>query len=187
MTSPTTSKVRILKLTNTNKAVTADGLFDRHFELIQVSRTNRNISCCKYSDNRELIIFGCQVGTIELLNKDTHHHFGTLYDRKSPLSPITKITHKNCLKQNKSFLCSDIGGNIKCWNQETKKMIYNIQAGRPILGLTYHPVESEFLALGDDGILSLYDENTSQVIHSFEQSYTVNTRDGHSDKVFSGK
>lgn len=155
----------------------------------RILRTNRQILCCKYSDDRTIIAIGCSNGTVELINNRTGHHLMTLLDSdiiKDPtISGVTEIVHKNAHNFDNTILCTYASGYLKCWHQKSFKCLYTIQEDCQLLGMAYHPSNSMFITLRDDGKVNLYDEMTLSVVHEFQGSELLKM-DGHSSRVFSG-
>ncbi|OWR41292.1 hypothetical protein KGM_206112 [Danaus plexippus plexippus] len=165
-------------------------IYQGEVNVLSIIDTNKEIMCCKYTEDVKDIAAGFIDGTIRLFdcnNGDCKHILVDDECRAYP-GPVTSIKHRPVSKAHpitNMLLSSYVNGCIKCWKYKYEQCLYTIREKRQTLGLCYHPRYSKFVTYGDDAKLNMYDEEAQTQERAFYSSQRKNIRDGHTSRIFS--
>ncbi|KAJ2952731.1 hypothetical protein O0L34_g7083 [Tuta absoluta] len=164
-------------------------IYNGEINLLSIIETNKDIMCCKYTEDTLEIAAGFTDGVIRLFDCSTGSCTHTLVDDecRSYPGPVTTIKHRPVSKAHPTtnvLLASYINGCIKCWKYRYNTCLYTIREKRQTLGLSYHPRYTKFVTYGDDCKLNMYDEEAQTQERSFYSSQRKNTTDGHTSRIF---
>ncbi|XP_026745654.1 transcription initiation factor TFIID subunit 5-like isoform X2 [Trichoplusia ni] len=157
--------------------------------VLSIIDTNKDIMCCKYTEDTNDVAAGFTDGTIRLFNCNSGQCVHTLVDdecRAYP-GPVTAIKHRPVSKAHpvtNMLLSSYVNGCIKCWSYKYDQCLYTIREKRQTLGLCYHPCHSKFVTYGDDAKLNMYDEEAQTQERAFYSSGHRSKMDGHESRIF---
>ncbi|KAG6458809.1 hypothetical protein O3G_MSEX011054 [Manduca sexta] len=157
--------------------------------VLSIIDTNKEIMCCKYTEDLNDIAAGFTDGSIRLFSCSTGSCTHTLVDdecRAYP-GPVTAIKHRPVSKAHpitNMLLSCYVNGCIKCWKYKYDQCLYTIREKRQTLGLSYHPRFSKFITYGDDAKLNMYDEEAQTQERAFYSSQKKNLMDGHTSRIF---
>ncbi|KPJ06103.1 WD repeat-containing protein tag-125 [Papilio machaon] len=164
-------------------------LYQGDVNLLSIINTNKDIMCCKYTEDVNDIALGFSDGTVRLFDCNNGNCSHTLVDdecRTYP-GPVTGIKHRPVSKSHpvtNTLLTSYVNGYVKCWKYNYHQCLYTIREKRQTLGLCYHPRHSKFVTYGDDAILNMYDDETQTQERAFHSSGKRGTIDGHQSRIF---
>ncbi|XP_028042374.1 transcription initiation factor TFIID subunit 5-like [Bombyx mandarina] len=164
-------------------------VYQGQVNVLSVIDTNKEIMCCKYTEDVNEIATGFTDGTIRLFscNDGTCTHLLVDDECRSYPGPVTAIKHRPVSKAHpitNTLLSSYVNGCIKCWKYKYDQCLYTIREKRQILGLNYHPRFSKFITYGDDSKLNMYDEEAQTQERAFYSSQRKNIMDGHTSRIF---
>lgn len=157
---------------------------DDNIKSVKIFKTNFDINCIKYTDDKKFIAAGCFDGAINTYNIKSTQHELCLYDADTKLvdnvcTGITSVSNKENV-----ITCSYSGGLIKQWRLDKKECVFTIKEKRQTMGVVYHPKKPKLFAFGDDGKILMYDAETrkNELIYQCSESRKL---DGHVTKIFS--
>ncbi|CAK1552018.1 unnamed protein product [Leptosia nina] len=164
-------------------------IYQGEVNVLSIIDTNKDIMCCKYTEDTKDIATGFIDGTVRLFDCSTGNCTHTLVDdecRAYP-GPVTAIKHRPVSKAHpitNMLLSSYVNGCIKCWKYKYDQCIYTIREKRQTLGICYHPRFTKFVTYGDDAKLNMYDEEAQTQERTFYSSQRKNIIDGHTSRIF---
>ncbi|KAF9418457.1 hypothetical protein HW555_004745 [Spodoptera exigua] len=164
-------------------------IYQGDVNVLSIIDTNKEIMCCKYTEDVNEIAAGFNDGTMRVFSCNTGHCIHTLVDEECRAypGPVTSIKHRPVSKANpitNMLLSSYVNGCIKCWKYKYDQCLYTIREKRQTLGLNYHPRHSKFVTYGDDAKLNMYDEEAQTQERAFYSSNQRNKVDGHTSRIF---
>ncbi|KAL4710745.1 hypothetical protein ACJJTC_004390 [Scirpophaga incertulas] len=157
--------------------------------VLSIIDADRNIMCCKYTEDSKHIAIGLTDGVIGVFDCNTGKSTHTLVDEEcqSYPGPVTAIKHRPVSSSHpvtNTLLASYVNGCIKCWQYKYRQCLYTIREKRQTLGLCYHRHYSKFITFGDDAKLNMYHEEAQTQERSFYSSKRKNIFDGHISRIF---
>ncbi|XP_075970089.1 uncharacterized protein LOC142972684 [Anticarsia gemmatalis] len=157
--------------------------------VLSIIDTNKDIMCCKYTEDVNSIAAGFSDGSIRVFCCHTGTCSNTLVDDETRAypGPVTAIKHRPVSKAHpitNMLLSSYVNGCIKCWKYKYDQCLYTIREKRQTLGLSYHPRFSKFVTYGDDAKLCMYDEEAQTQERAFYSSQQKNVINGHTSRIF---
>ncbi|RVE43729.1 hypothetical protein evm_011578 [Chilo suppressalis] len=164
-------------------------IYQGEVNVLSVIETNKDIMCCKYTEDVKDVAAGFTDGTIRLFDCTSGTNTHTLVDEecKSYPGPVTAIKHRPVSKAHpitNMLLSCYVNGCIKCWKYKYEQCLYTIREKRQTLGLCYHPHYTKFVTYGDDAKLNMYDEEAQTQERAFYSSPRKNIVDGHTSRIF---
>ncbi|XP_049867673.1 uncharacterized protein LOC126367914 [Pectinophora gossypiella] len=167
----------------------ANQTYQGEINLLSIVDTNKEIMCCKYTEDTNEVAAGFTDGIIRLFDCKTGGCTHTLVDDecRSYPGPVTAIKHRPVSKAHpitNLLLSSYVNGCIKCWKYKYDQCLYTIREKRQTLGLNYHPRFTKFISYGDDARLNMYDEEAQTQERTFYSSQRKNFIDGHTSRIF---
>ncbi|XP_045491170.1 uncharacterized WD repeat-containing protein alr3466-like [Colias croceus] len=164
-------------------------IYQGEVNVLSIIDTNKDIMCCKYTEDTKDIATGFIDGIIRLFDCNTGNCTHTLVDDecRSYPGPVTAIKHRPVSKAHpitNMLLSSYVNGCIKCWKYKYDQCIYTIREKRQTLGICYHPRFTKFVTYGDDAKLNMYDEEAQTQERTFYSSGRKNIIDGHASRIF---
>ncbi|XP_023947804.1 uncharacterized WD repeat-containing protein alr3466 [Bicyclus anynana] len=164
-------------------------VYQGEVNVLSIIDTNKEITCCKYTEDVKEVAAGFIDGSIRLFDCNTANCLHTLVDdecRAYP-GPVTAIKHRPVSKAHpvtNMLLSCYVNGCIKCWKYKYEQCLYTIREKRQTLGLCYHPRFNKFVTYGDDAKLNMYDEEAHTQERAFYSSQRKNIMDGHTSRIF---
>ncbi|XP_063359507.1 uncharacterized protein LOC134648857 [Cydia amplana] len=164
-------------------------IYSGQVNVLSIIDLDKDIRCCKYSEDVREIAVGFADGTVRLFDCSTGECTHSLVDDecRSYPGPVTSIKHRpisDAHPNSNTLLSTYVNGCIKCWMYKYDQCLYTIREKRQTLGLTYHPRFCKFVAYGDDCRINMYDEESQTQERAFYSSGTRGVLDGHSSRIF---
>ncbi|XP_075217902.1 WD repeat-containing protein 18-like [Lycorma delicatula] len=150
----------------------------------------KDFTCVKYIENGSKILTGCSDGLIRIYESGTLQLtkvLGTANDTDNqstiPVTDITSVPPRDEAYLN-YFMATYANGYVKLWNAQTGDVATTLDEQRQTLGISFSPILPNFVTVGDDSVIYLYDEKTMSVSQTLKSSETMGKVDGHTSRVF---
>ncbi|XP_022191335.2 WD repeat domain-containing protein 83 homolog isoform X1 [Nilaparvata lugens] len=146
----------------------------------------------KYINDGEDIITSLSNGIVRIYKNRSMTTTHSLYHQsylhiKHGRKPHVNVPATSCLvmpntEESRCLACYT-DGHVNLFDIDKEKIIETVSEERQIFNVVHHPSDPQFISLGEDGIIFLYDSTTMKVLMKYRPSFT-NRLDGHTSRVF---
>lgn len=153
-----------------------------------------DVMCVRFNYNGGLLAVGLNDGQIKIYNMESGKMAYSLSDDeiKTNKLPVTclkfsPVQQGESPERSCKLLASYASGHVRLWHYKSGRCLHTINELRSsgqTLALTYSPLANQFVTVGADPQIFLYDVNTRQRINTLEATDTRNKMDGHRCRVF---
>ena len=157
----------------------------RHLTFYKNIMFDNPVSYCRYSNNDKFLAVGLMNGKIALIQNDIMN-IDCMLDSGIEGLPCTSIRWRPNDRLNEMLLTTNCDGSLTGFSLRSKKVKWKIQEkSSNFLCADYKNAGNGFIVGDHKGNISIYDEETTQVVRCYERGHSNSP--GHTNRVFSIK